>query len=66
MAEINKHTIIDGHLTIFNQVKRGKPSAIWTAKVYLHRTLAPMKSLKTEDKKEACKLAIEFYNKMTE
>ena len=65
MAEINKQAIIPGHLTIFNQVKRGKPSAIWTAKVYLHRTLAPMKSLKTEDKKAAVKLAIEFYNKIT-
>ena len=65
MAEINKHTIIPGRLTIFNQVKRGKPSAIWTAKVYLHRTLAPMKSLKTEDKKAAAKLAVDFFTKIT-
>ena len=49
----NKETLIPDKLWIFNQVKRGKVGKIWHCKVYISRENRPMRSLKTEDKKQA-------------
>ena len=61
MAEANKETLIPDKLWIFNQVKRGKIGRIWHCKVYISRENRPMRSLKTEDKQAAIKIAYDTF-----
>ena len=61
MAEANKETLIPDKLWIFNQVKRGKIGRIWHCKVYISRENRPMRSLKTEDKQAATKIAYDTF-----
>ena len=61
MAEANKETLIPDKLWIFNQVKRGKIGRIWHCKVYISRENRPMRSLRTEDKQAAAKIAYDVF-----
>ena len=61
MAEANRETLIPNKLWIFNQVKRGKVGKIWHCKVYISRENRPMRSLKTEDKQAATKIAYDTF-----